>query len=203
MARSALLKIPRAPLCRAPSAVLAIAAVAAGIAAPAATAPPAFAANASARRRRTSNVSAVTAPTAWRRSWRTATTLQLHVPGDMFAKSVHSSIGCTGCHSDVDLAAHPPAEKFIASKRSFSLTMTQVCRGCHADKFDQWETSIHAALVRNGDPAAPICTDCHNPHAVIKDAATQIDQVPCQKCHAAIYTAYLRQHACGIPAQFR
>ena len=117
-------------------------------------------------------------------------TLQLHVPGDAFARSVHNSIGCTGCHADVDLAAHPPAEKTIESKRSFSLGMTQLCRGCHADKFDQWETSVHAALVRNGDSAAPICTDCHNPHAVIKDAATQIDQVPCQKCHSAIYIAY-------------
>ena len=130
-------------------------------------------------------------------------TLQLHVPGDMFAKSVHSAIGCTGCHADVDLAAHPPAEKDIESKRSFSLAMTQVCRGCHADKFDQWETSIHAALVRNGDSAAPICTDCHNPHAVIKDAATQIDQVPCQKCHSAIYTAYSGSMHAAYPAQFR
>ena len=85
-------------------------------------------------------------------------TLQLHVPGDLFAKSVHSAIGCTGCHADVDLAAHPPEQKDIASKRSFSLAMTQICRGCHADKFEQWETSIHAALVRNGNPAAPICT---------------------------------------------
>ena len=117
-------------------------------------------------------------------------TLQLHVPGDAFAKSVHNSVGCTGCHSDVNLAAHPPAENYIASRRSLSLAMTQICRGCHADKFDQWETSVHAALVRNGDSAAPVCTDCHNPHAVIKDAATQIDQVPCQKCHSAIYTAY-------------
>jgi hypothetical protein len=117
-------------------------------------------------------------------------TLQLYVPGDMFAKSVHSSVGCAGCHSDIDPAAHPPADKYIESKRSFSLVMTQVCRTCHTDEFQQWETSIHASLVRNGDAAAPICTDCHNQHAVIKDAVTQIDQVPCQKCHSAIYTAY-------------
>ncbi len=117
-------------------------------------------------------------------------TLQLHVPGDIFAKSVHAPIGCTGCHSDVDLNSHPPAQKDIASRRGFTLAMTQICRGCHADKFDQWETSIHAALVRAGDPAAPVCTDCHNPHAVIKNAATAIDQIPCQKCHTAIYTAY-------------
>ena len=116
--------------------------------------------------------------------------LQLYVAGDMFAKSVHSPVGCAGCHADIDLAAHPPAQKEIESRRSFSLAMTQVCRTCHADEFQQWETSIHAALVRNGDAAAPICTDCHNQHAVIKDAATQIDQVPCQKCHSAIYVAY-------------
>ncbi len=117
-------------------------------------------------------------------------TLQLYVPGDMFAKSVHSSVGCAGCHADIDLAAHPPADKYIESKRSFSLAMTQVCRTCHTDEFKQWDTSIHASLVRNGDAGAPICTDCHNQHAVIKDAVTQIDQVPCQKCHSEIYKAY-------------
>jgi len=116
--------------------------------------------------------------------------LQLHVPGDTFAKSVHSEIGCVGCHYDVDLGSHPPGKKDIPSPRSFSITMTQVCRGCHTDKFDQWESSIHAALVRSSNPAAPICTDCHNPHGVIKGAAESVEQVPCQKCHADIYTAY-------------
>ena len=38
---------------------------------------------------------------------------------------------------------------------------------------------------------APVCTDCHNPHAVIKGAAAAVDQVPCKKCHNDIYTAYL------------
>ena len=118
-------------------------------------------------------------------------TLQLQVPADMFGKSVHSAIGCTGCHSDVDLAAHPPADKVIPNARGFSIAMTQVCRGCHADKFDQWQTSIHAALILANNPSAPLCTDCHNPHAVIKGAAASIEQIPCKKCHADIYTAYL------------
>jgi Cytochrome c554 and c-prime len=117
--------------------------------------------------------------------------LHLHVPGDIFEKSVHRAIGCTGCHSDINPAAHPPAENKIKSARSFAITTTQLCKNCHADKFEQWQSSVHAALVRAGNPAAPICTDCHNPHAVIKGAATQIDQVPCKKCHSEIYTAYL------------
>ena len=118
-------------------------------------------------------------------------TLPLHVPAEIFAKSVHGPLGCAGCHAEVDPAAHPPAKNDIASARSFSVAMTQVCRNCHTDKFDQWEGSIHAALARMGNPAAPLCTGCHNPHAVIKNRAAEIDQVPCQKCHTEIYNAYL------------
>jgi len=118
-------------------------------------------------------------------------TLQLHVPADAFVKSVHGPNTCASCHTDVDPTKHPPEKNDIASARSFAVSMTQVCRGCHTDKFEQWESSVHAALVRNGNPAAPICTDCHNPHAVIKDAATKLDQVPCKNCHTEIFTAYL------------
>ena len=87
-----------------------------------------------------------------------------------YLQSVHGANGCTSCHADVDPAKHPPEKNDIASKRSFSMSMTQVCRTCHTDKFDQWDTSIHAALVRAGNPAAPVCTDCHNPHAVDQEA---------------------------------
>ena len=116
--------------------------------------------------------------------------LQLHVPAGPFEKSVHRAIGCTGCHSDINPAKHPPADNKIKSARSFAVTTTQLCRNCHADMFNQWQSSIHAALVRAGNPDAPICTDCHNPHAVIKGAAATVDQIPCKKCHDKIYNAY-------------
>jgi hypothetical protein len=118
-------------------------------------------------------------------------TLQLHVPADGYVKSVHGTNGCTSCHADVDPAKHPPEKNDIASKRSFAVATGQVCRTCHADKFQQWESSIHGALVRSGNSNAPICTDCHNPHAVIKGVAATIEQAPCKNCHADIYTAYL------------
>ena len=102
-------------------------------------------------------------------------TLQLHVAAGPYLQSVHGANGCTSCHADVDITKHPPEKNDIAGKRSFALAMTQVCKTCHADKFEQWQSSIHAALVRSGNPNAPVCTDCHNPHAVIKgrgDAAS-------------------------------
>src|SRR6516164_8824751 len=63
-------------------------------------------------------------------------TLKLQVPAEPYGKSVHAANGCTSCHSDVNVAAHPPEKKEIKSARSFATEMTQVCRNCHADKFD-------------------------------------------------------------------
>jgi hypothetical protein len=117
-------------------------------------------------------------------------TLSLHIAGDNFANSVHAALGCTGCHTDVNLASHPPASNSIASKRAFSLSMVQVCRTCHADKFDAWGKSVHAALANGGDQNAPICTSCHSPHTMIKGAAASMDTVPCKTCHTAIFDAY-------------
>jgi len=118
-------------------------------------------------------------------------TLNLQVPPEPFAKSVHGTLGCAACHSDIDPAAHPPSDKKIKSARAFAMSAVEACKGCHADMFEQWQKSIHAALVRTGDPAAPICSDCHNPHAVIKGQVAQLDQTPCKKCHQDIFTAYL------------
>jgi Cytochrome c7 and related cytochrome c len=117
-------------------------------------------------------------------------TLSLHIPGDAFAKSVHSAMGCAGCHTDINLASHPGSVKPIASRRQFSIGMAQICGTCHKDQSQQWNTSVHAALVREGDANAPICTSCHSPHTVMKGVAEAMDTVPCKTCHGAIFTAY-------------
>jgi hypothetical protein len=117
-------------------------------------------------------------------------TVSLSIQGDSFAQSVHSVIGCTGCHANIDLASHPPAESPIGDKRAFSVAMVQICRTCHNDQFAQWQQSVHAALVSEGNPVAPLCTSCHSPHAVIKGAAEEMDTVPCKTCHDDIFTAY-------------
>ncbi|HEY1932648.1 MAG TPA: hypothetical protein VGG99_11590 [Acetobacteraceae bacterium] len=118
--------------------------------------------------------------------------LSLHIDAQHFVGSVHAALGCTGCHSNISLANHPPAANVIASKRAFSIAMIQqTCRNCHATEFDQWSHSVHAALVREGNPAAPVCTNCHSPHTMIKGAAQSLATVPCKTCHAVIFNAYL------------
>jgi nitrate/TMAO reductase-like tetraheme cytochrome c subunit len=116
--------------------------------------------------------------------------IPLHVPADTFAKSVHTAVGCTGCHYDIKAGVHPAQPKDIAAARAFAIETVQTCRNCHDDKFKEWENSVHASLVRDGNPAAPICSDCHSPHAVIKNAASTMASVPCRNCHSEIYEAY-------------
>jgi hypothetical protein len=117
--------------------------------------------------------------------------LLLHVDGDTFAKSVHTGIGCTGCHTDIELGNHPPSHKDIKTARDYAVASSEVCRGCHADRFTEWEGSVHGALVRDGNVRAPLCTGCHNPHGVIKGAAATLEGMPCQRCHQDITKAYL------------
>lgn len=117
-------------------------------------------------------------------------TLSLQVHGDKFDKSVHAMFGCAACHSDVDLAKHPGASAPIESKRAFSVKRSEVCATCHTDQATQWAQGVHAALVKEGNPLAPVCTSCHNPHAVMKGAAQAMDTVPCKTCHTDIFDAY-------------
>lgn len=116
--------------------------------------------------------------------------LSLHVAGPAFAESVHNAMGCAGCHADVTLKNHPPVKRKIASAREYSVARIEACRQCHEDKFKLYEGSIHASLLRDGNPIAPVCTDCHAPHAVRKADRKAIAEVPCRKCHDAVFSAY-------------
>ena len=109
------------------------------------------------------------------------TTLSLHVSAEEFAGSVHAPLGCSGCHSDVDLEEHPGKKREIANARKFSREMVAVCQPCHAAVFKQYEGSTHANLLRQGNQIVPVCTDCHGSHEVTPKTAYNT----CIGCHAS------------------
>jgi predicted CXXCH cytochrome family protein len=120
--------------------------------------------------------------------------LSLVIPAKGFAESVHNSSGCEGCHSDVDLASHGKEPKDIASKRANSLERMETCRDCHKKTMKQYEDSVHSAMVRTGSEKAPLCSDCHNPHATLsakEKAGGNAEPVICQKCHQGIAKAFV------------
>jgi hypothetical protein len=119
--------------------------------------------------------------------------LSLVIAAKGFAQSVHLSSGCEGCHSDIDLKTHEKEPKSIAGKRAFALAQMETCRDCHKKTVKQYEDSVHSALVRDGSAKAPLCSDCHNPHATRsakEKPAGNAEPVACQKCHQGISTAF-------------
>ena len=117
-------------------------------------------------------------------------TLSLQVVKDDYSASAHRIFGCNSCHANVNPAAHP-AMQGIASTQAYSIERSQVCRNCHAAAFEQYQGSVHAALVTAGDSAAPVCSSCHDPHAVRPAAASHADSaMPCATCHQEIFDAY-------------
>ncbi len=120
--------------------------------------------------------------------------LSLVIAAKAFAQSVHASGGCEGCHSEIDLKDHGKQPKAIASKRANSLERMETCRDCHKKTVKQYEDSVHSALVRSGSEKAPLCSDCHNPHATRsakEKSAGGPEPVVCQKCHQGIAKAFV------------
>ena len=113
--------------------------------------------------------------------------LELHVDGKVFGTTVHEPMGCTGCHSAIDLAKHPGTpRKLPASAREYSLAATESCKTCHQPIFDAYLTSTHGKARAQG---APLCSDCHNPHAVTRSALA-VPKDTCVGCHSTAVEAH-------------
>lgn len=117
----------------------------------------------------------------------------LHVDAGAFAKSAHAALGCSACHSEVDLKKHPGSGgKRYASSRAFAVAATEACRTCHESSVE-----AHAKSVHGKDPlanaAAPLCTTCHSSHEIARASVSLRES--CFGCHGDA----LEQHAKWLP----
>ncbi len=109
---------------------------------------------------------------------RAGKTVSLYVDGKKFAISVHGSLGCTGCHADLE-GKDFPHEKPAPVK----------CGTCHSTEQEQHARSLHGKAVARGDPLAPRCVNCHGNHDIVpvKDPRSAVApmKVPfiCGQCH--------------------
>lgn len=106
-------------------------------------------------------------------------TISVFVNEKKFAASVHGTVPCVGCHSDLAGQEFPHAEDLAAVD----------CGTCHAEQQEQHAKSLHGKAIRRGDPLAPQCKDCHGTHDILprNDPNSQVAalKVPflCGKCH--------------------
>jgi len=105
--------------------------------------------------------------------------VSLHVDDAKFKASIHSSFGCTDCHTEIKAFPHEPTPA------------KPVCATCHADQQTAYEHGIHAKAAAAGNSNVAKCQDCHgNVHEVLpasdpnsKVAHNNIPQT-CGACHS-------------------
>jgi len=120
-------------------------------------------------------------------------TLSLDISTRAYVESMHNGTSCEDCHDSIDGKTHGKQKTALKSRRELSLAMQQSCVTCHKKKVKLYDDGIHAAMVKQGSDKAPLCSDCHSPHTLRSvKIVTPIDQVPCAKCHDAIFQAYAK-----------
>lgn len=116
--------------------------------------------------------------------------LSLHISTKDFLGSMHNENSCADCHYEIDIEDHGEGQSTIASKRELGVSMGDSCRDCHKKKYREYDDSVHALLIAEGNEKAPMCADCHNPHTVTSwELAEPAAAMPCGKCHEDIFKA--------------
>ncbi len=115
-----------------------------------------------------------------------------------YEKSVHGkallsgngkAANCVNCHTAHSVKG--PSDPMSTVNR-FNIPKT--CSQCHAKIAEEYDQSIHGvAVLKNGNPDAPVCTTCHGEHNIMNhnnpksptayaNVATQV----CAPCHGSI-----------------
>lgn len=108
--------------------------------------------------------------------------VSLFVDEEKYNASEHANTACAQCHTEVSSALKRPCA---------AINNPVDCGVCHANVVEQYRDSSHGRLAAKGDPAAPTCETCHDPHATLNHrlpiAPTFARNVPqlCGRCHAA------------------
>ena len=106
--------------------------------------------------------------------------VSLYVDVGKFSSSIHGSLTCVDCHSDLQGKEFPHEERLAKV----------ACGTCHTEEEKQEAGSRHGKAVASGDILAPRCKDCHGNHDILplKNPLSAVapGRIPyvCGKCHS-------------------
>lgn len=107
------------------------------------------------------------------------------VHGQEIKKGNAGAPDCSVCHG----AVH---EITRASTAAFKKTVPDTCGMCHSEVAQQFQASVHGKAVANGSDDAPVCTDCHGEHSILRptNAASSVNanniRETCGHCHGDV-----------------
>lgn len=110
--------------------------------------------------------------------------VEAYVNPGKFRASVHNILSCSRCHPDFSGDDHP--RRRFKDRKQFRMRSQGICRGCHtADQIRR--KPIHASLLKQEEEGeTPVCTDCHDAHAVTGIAGGKAfthEREYCLGCH--------------------
>jgi hypothetical protein len=92
---------------------------------------------------------------------------------------------CSLCHG----SAH---ELLPPKSQAFRSAVPDTCGMCHSEVVDQFRTSVHGQALARGVTQAPLCTDCHGEHKILKhtNEASPVNSShirdTCGSCHGDV-----------------
>ena len=116
----------------------------------------------------------------------------LFVDKDHFAASVHGkNLQCVNCHQSF---AQVPHQNVVKTRIEWRQSIPGMCATCHAEQKDQYLTSVHGnEVMKNSNPAAAVCSDCHTAHAIESPTTGSIRlsvMKNCGGCHQQKFKSY-------------
>lgn len=118
-------------------------------------------------------------------------TVSLTVDAEKYKKSMHGTMACTYCHTNIVDYPHTQAPKGVALVKQ----VNGECRRCHKDITPMYSDSVHGQLNKEGRQNA-YCSDCHGIHNIYKKEVAEATIShnngvhTCAKCHKKIMKEY-------------
>ena len=94
---------------------------------------------------------------------------------------------CSDCHRSHDLRPASDPTSYV-----YRTNIPSTCGQCHPGEEEEYSEDTHGRGVIRGVTEAPVCTDCHNDHAVKSSGdktsptyPANISRVTCNRCHSS------------------
>ena len=88
------------------------------------------------------------------------------------------------------------------------MAVPDTCGMCHSEVVEQYRASVHGKALAKGITQAPLCTDCHGEHKIMKhtNAASPVNNAnirdTCGSCHGDIDHTLASPWLKGEPAAY-
>jgi cytochrome b subunit of formate dehydrogenase len=111
-----------------------------------------------------------------------------------YALGVHGQARKNGNEGAPDCAlCHGSAHELLAPRsQAFRAAVPDTCGMCHSDVAGQYRASVHGQALARGVTQAPLCTDCHGEHRILKhtNQASPVNAAhirdTCGSCHGDV-----------------